>query len=319
MLLPKHNGGPPWNLSAITDRLPKDIVMATWSDSNDFLTEKGFKNTWTVYNGFVGDSRRPNASDNGYGQIFYPLFQSLFNQTDQNRTLDYSYLTTLPAANYAWNKETKGVLPTQDWVLQKMPAFLGSLSFKPDAAAGDTLTPLAIPESAKIPELEQIKKITSAGEIPVKAGAVLATPTSPVEIALPQGTKASAFYILSAVYPNAKTDVAKLQNAYRKDPRSRPYGLIVGKYRINYADGAHAEMNLRLGRSIALFQYTPAPSRYGQEIRAVAPLSENQEQALTQYEMVNPHPEKEVKSFEVEGNFDDAPILVMGITMRSVR
>src|SRR5690606_12201723 len=142
---------------------------------------------------------------------------------------------------------------------------------------------------------------------------------SNVKVSLPTGTKASSFYILSAVYPEDKQAIDKLQDAYLKDRRSRPYGLIVGEYRINYADGTHEEYNIRLGRSISLFQYTPAAMRYGQELRAVIPLVENQEQAMTQYEMINPHPEKSVKSFEVKGNFDYAPILVSGLTVRSVR
>ena len=319
MLSPKHNGGPPWNLSEVAEKLPRDMVMASWSYSNDYFTQLGYKETWTLNNGFKGDSQRPNPADSGYGQIYYPLFQSLFNQTDQKRTLGFSYLTTLTTANYAWNKESKGVLPTNDWVLQKMPAYLGSLSFKPNPMAGKTLTSIAVPHSSTVPEWKQIQAIKTVGEIPVETGAALATPQANLEIPLPAGTKASAFYVLSAVYPGGEGDVNKLQQAYRKDPRSMPYGLIVGKYRINYTDGTHAEYNARLGRSISLFQYTPAQSRFGQELRAVVPLSDTQEQALTQFEMVNPHPEKEVKSFEVDSDFDYAPILLSGLTVRSAR
>jgi len=320
MLLPKHNGGPPWSLSKVTDHLPKDIVMATWSPySNDFFAQKGFKNTWTITNGFKADSLKPSASDSGYGQIFYLLFQSLFDYTAQERGTTFTYLSTLPTANYAWNKDTKGTIPTQDWVLQKMPAFLGSLSFKDNPAAGDKLTPVNIPNSANIDGIDQIQKITSAGDIPVKTGAVLAAPSSTITIALPPNTKASSFYILDAVYPNEKADIANLQTAYLKDPRSRPYGMIVGKYRINYTDGTNSETNIRLGRSIGLYQYTLAPNRFGEEIRAVVPLSDDQVRGLTQYEMINPHPDKEVKSFEVEGNYDYAPILVSALTMRDVK
>jgi hypothetical protein len=319
MLHPKHNGGPPWNLSDIADKLSKDIVMASWSYNNDFFTKLGFAQTWTMNNGFKGDTQRPDPADTGYGQIYYPLFQSLFNQTDQNRTLGFSYLTTLTTANYAWNKETKPVLPTNDWVLQKMPAYLGSLSYKPNPAAGNVLTPVAIPHSATISQWPQIQAIKTVGEIPVSPGAALASSKTNVKIPLPAGTRASSFYILGAVYPGSKEDVNKLQQAYKTDARSMPYGLIVGEYRINYADGTSSEYNARLGRSISLFQYTPAASRYGAELRAVVPLSDNQETALAQFEMVNPHPEKIVTSFEVTGNYDDAPILVSGITVRSVK
>src|SRR5690606_2311836 len=119
----------------------------------------------------------------------------------------------------------------QDVILQKMPAYLGSFSYKANPAAGDTLTPITIPGNETIPEWNHIKNLTSAGEIPLKAGVALTAPESSMKVSLPVGTKASSFYILSAVYPEDKRSIDKLQDAYLKDRRSRPYGLIVGQYR----------------------------------------------------------------------------------------
>ena len=319
MINPKHNGGPPWNLSEVADRLPKDIVMATWSESNDFFAGKGFKETWVLSNGFSGDSKKPSLVDSGYGHNAYLLSQTLFDQTDQKRNLTYCFLNTFPSANYAWNKEEKGVLPGEDWTLQNLPAYIGSFSFKPNPAAGSVLTAYDVPKTAGIAEQNEIQKITAVGEIAVKPGAAFALPKAKVEIVLPSGSMASSFYVLGAVYPADKEAISKLQKAYRAIPSSSPYGLIMGKYRIVYVDGTFAETEIRLGRSMGLFQYTPAQSRYCYEVRAVYPLTAEQEKGLTQFEMINPNPGKEIKSFEVTGNFDYAPVLLCGLTGRSVR
>jgi len=318
MLHPKHGGGPPWNLSEVADRLPKDIIMATWSWDNGFFAEKGFRETWSLYNFFVGDSKKPSLADSGYGHLTYLSLYNLFGAVSQQASL-LGFQTDFPAANYAWNKEEKGVLPLEDWVLQNLPAFIGAFSFKPNPAAGSVLTVYDVPKTAELSDLNDILKVSSVGEISVKPGAVLVRPKEKIEIALPAGTKASSLYVLGAVFPKDEGTIEKLHKACQENKSYRPYGLMVGTYRIIYADGTSAETEIRLGRNMGLFQYTPAQSRFAYEIRAVHPLTADQEKGLTQFEMINPNPEKEIKSFEVTGNFDYAPILLCGLTGRSIR
>ena|GEM_PF-6528596 len=316
----KIAGGEPWNLSAVTDRLPKNIIMSTWSNAGNIgkFAEKGFA-AWTILcRGLsVGWS-----IDNGFGYSTFLWNNDLFNFTEQNRILSLSYLIQFPYANYAWNKLEKGDAPWDEWTLQNLPAYIGSFSFKPNPAAGNTLTAYEIPkdtETVNMSELNEITKISSVGEIPVTPGMVFVGPKAKFEFMLPQGTRQSSFYILGAVFPTNIEAEAQLRKDYRKIKSSAPYGIIMGKYRIVYADGTHAETEIRLGRNMGLFQYTPAQSRYCYEVRAVYPLTDDQEKGLTQFEMINPNPDKEIKAFEVTGNFDYAPILLCGLTGRSVR
>jgi hypothetical protein len=318
MLLPTHNGRAPFNLARVAKKLPKDITMVSWSDSNKYFDELGFKDLWFVGNGFNADSKKPYKNNSGFGQINY-LGYTLFNQTNQWRTLNYSSLTEYQTANYAWNKEEKGVLPTLEWTMQYMPSLMGVYAMEKNPYAGDKLTTYAIPSDEKRIAAYIKNKEATIGGITMIMGAVKALPDKKVKVEFKQGTKISSLYILNNVAPNNNAAVTNLHRLYGKVVSARPYGLVVGKYILNYNDGTKSERKLRLGRSIALLEYTPAQSRYIKQSRAVFPIKDDFSLALNQFEWVNPHPDRIVKSFELTSKYPFAPIILCGITSRSVK
>ena len=317
MLHPKHNGGPPFNLTAVANRLPRDIALATWSEPNGFFAELGFETLWRIDNGFVAHSRKSWPGDTGFGRIQYGS-SDLFNQTDQQRTLHYAFHTAFPAANYGWNGEEKSVEPMEEWTLQWMPSLMGVYSFCANPAAGTALTPLPLGGDNRIVGERELPERADVGGIPMALGVQTAVVDAPVTIDLAPGTHFSSAYVLNNVAPPDLATARSLHELYRKEPSARPYGLIVGVYRLLYEDGSVVEMPLRLGRSIAYLEYTPAQSRYVRECRAVYPLDAEQTLAFNQFEWVNPHPDKAVRQIEVQSRIEAAPILVAAVTLRSV-
>ncbi len=318
MLHPKHNGGPPFNLSAVAEKLPRDIVLATWSESNEYFDQLGFKELWRIDNGFSAHARKSWQGDTGFGRIQYGS-GDLFNQTDQQRTLYYAFHTALQAANYAWNRDEKGTLPMAEWTMQFMPSLMGVYSMQPNPDAGAGLTPLNLPGAAPAVADVSIESIKAVGGIPVRPGAVTIATNAPLSMRFDPGTRISSLYTLNNIAPRDPAAVRALHELYRKKPDARPYGLIVGHYRLTYWDGTAAEMPLRLGRDIALLRHTPAESRYVRNCRAVYPLNTEQTLALNQFEWVNPRPDLDVRLLEIESVYDFAPMLVAGITCRNTK
>lgn len=316
MLLQKHNGEAPFNLYKVAEKLPRDIVMMSWSDSNEPMYKLGFKQCWRVDNGFAADYRKPIPESTGFGTIKYPFIDSMFNHTLDVKWLKFCFHTQLQAANYAWNREVKGVLPRTEWAMQYMPNLMGTYNVQTNPSAGNKISQLVIPRDDKIAASLKLQNKAQIGGISMKIGAVEIIPNKIFKIKLAEITKISSIYVLSNCDVQNKEDLPKLRKQIK---RSLPYGIIVAKYILNYADGTKTETPIRLGRNISLLKFTDPQCRYIKESRAVYPLTKDQRIALNQYELINPKPEKTVASIEIESMNKLAPILLSAITIRNIK
>lgn len=316
MLLEMHNGGAPFNLHKVAEQLPRDIVMMSWSDSNEPLYKLGFKQCWKVENGFSADFRKPFTQDSGFGTITYLFADTMFNHISETKWLNFSFQTQMQTANYAWNREAGGVLPMQEWTYQNMGNLMGTYSIKSAPAAGNKLTPLTIPRNEKIIDEFKIPQPIEVGEIPMTTGVVEILPGKTFKTNFPSDTFISTLYILNNISIKNKTKTDELRKLFQK---YQPYGIIVGNYIINYSDGTKYEKPIRLGRDISLVQFTNPQCRYIKNSRAVYPLTEDQQIALNQFELINPYPDKAVTSFEIISTIESAPILLCAITARNTK
>ncbi|MCF6177251.1 MAG: hypothetical protein L3J71_15955 [Victivallaceae bacterium] len=316
MLLQKHNGEAPFNLYKIAEKLPRDIVMMSWSDSNEPMYKLGFKQCWRIDNGFSADFRKPFPQTTGFGTIKYPFIDSMFNHTPDVKWLKFCFQTQLQCANYAWNREARGVLPMTEWTLQNMPNLMGTYNTQPNPSAGNKLTQIDIFRDEKIAAKLKLKTQAEIGSIPMKIGAVEITPDKVYKIELPTADNISSVYILGNCDVKNKADISQLR---KQAKLGLPYGMIVAKYIFNYADGTKTEMPIRLGRSISLLQFTDPQTRYIKESRAVYPLVTDQQIALNQFELINPYPERPVVSIEIESTNKLAPVLLVAVTIRNTK
>jgi glycosyl hydrolase family 20/cellulose/xylan binding protein with CBM9 domain len=316
MLLQKHNGEAPFDLYKVTEKLPRDIVMLSWSDSNEPMYKLGFKQCWRVDNGFSADFRKPFPQTTGFGTIKYPFIDSMFNHTLDVKWLKFCFQTQLQCANYAWNREARGVLPMTEWTMQNMPNLMGTYNTQPNPSAGNKLTQVDIFRDEKIAANLKLKPQAEIGNIPMKIGAIEITPDKAYKIELSTADNISSVYILSNCDVKNKADISQLRKQVKS---SLPYGIIVAKYVLNYADGTKTEMPVRLGRSISLLKFTDPQTRYIKESRAVYPLATDQLLALNQFELINPYPERPVASIEIESINKLAPVLLCAVTIRNTK
>lgn len=319
MLNPKHGGGSPFNVAKIAKKLPRDIILSTWSYSNKPFMKMGFKETWSTDNGFVANYKKPAKGTVGFGKIHYLLFDSLFNPSNPTRWLMHSFHAELQAANYAWNGDNKPALPMPEWTMRYLPNLMGTYSVTPNPAAGHKLTKIKFKDNTKLTGELELKRKMVVGDIPMTGGAIMATKNQPFKIGFAKNTKLSSVYILDNVMLSDKNDIAELQKQCRKPKSGMPYGLKIGKYILTYTDGTKSKKEILLGRNISFLKYTDPRCRFVKEGRAVYPLRENQSMALLQIEWVNSKPEKEVVSFEIKPTNKKAPIVLAGLTIRNTK
>ncbi len=316
MLLQKHNGDAPFNLYKVAEKLPRDIVMMSWSESNAPMYKLGFKQCWRVDNGFAGDYRKPFPQTSGFGTLKYPFIDTMFNHTLDVKWLRFCFQTQLQAANYAWNREACGVLPMAEWTMQNMSNLMGTYNIHSNPCAGNKLSQLIVSRDEQIASRLKLGAEAVIGGIPMKLGAREISEGAPYKIELPKALNISSVYILSNCSVKDKKDIAKLRKEVK---HSLPYGMVVAEYILNYTDGTKFKTRIRLGRSISLLKYTDPQCRYIKESRAVYPLSKDQSLALNQYELINPHPGKAVASIELLSTNKQAPVLLGAVTIRNTK
>jgi len=316
MLLQKHNGEAPFNLYKVAEKLPHDIVMMSWSDSNEPMYKLGFKQCWRIDNGFAADFRKPFPQASGFGTIKYPFIDSMFNHTLDVKWLKFCFQTQLQVANYAWNREAKGVLPMTEWTMQNMPNLMGTYNVQVNPSAGNKLRELTIPRDEKIAKSLKLKIQDKIANIPMKIGAVEVIKGKSFKINLAKAANISSVYILSNCNVKNKEDLSKLRKQVK---HSLPYGMVIAEYILNYSDNTKASVPIRLGRSISLLTLTDPQCRYIKESRAVYPLVSDQKLAMNQFELINPHPERTVNSIEIKSTNKLAPVLLSAITIRNIK
>lgn len=105
MILPGHNGGPPYRLAETVDRLPKNIIIANWStavmpDSHQWLLDHGFTRI------IKSNSRGANLAEQ---QVLMGNMMGVWYKTPwlTEQTLPKlegnAYGSILEAAEYSWN------------------------------------------------------------------------------------------------------------------------------------------------------------------------------------------------------------------------
>lgn len=312
MLEPKHNGGKPLYLCKVADRLPRDIIISSWSHPPVEFAKKGF-DTWREGNGFTADYRPLKASTKGFGYLGYNNIDTLFNYSDNNRWLFYGWHSAMQAANYAWNKEEKGVLPMPDWTMRYMPNLVGTFSKVSNPKASGRYQVVELKADEKIKEGYSFTGQKDIGNIPMQLAPVMVTPEKNISIAFEKAQNIAGIFVLNNVIRGDSTAVKRLKKLART---SVPYGIIIGWYKLLYSDGTEAQYPVRLGRTISFYSGIDPRSRFVKEARAVYAVAPDYSKGFTQFEFVNPEPEKAVKGINIICQNEDAPILVAALTLQ---
>jgi hypothetical protein len=104
MLLPAHNGGPPFNVSEAVSQIPKDVVICDWSTSVDplslaFFRANGFSRIIKSNSLGCSAADAPLVWGNMWG-VWSKLPWLVETAEGYNR---YNFLHIMQAAQYSWN------------------------------------------------------------------------------------------------------------------------------------------------------------------------------------------------------------------------
>ncbi len=104
MLLPAHNGGPPFDVAAALPRIPRDVVICDWSTAVDplslwYFQSNGFARVIKSNSLGVSAAEAPMAAGNMWG-CWSKLPWLVEHAAGYN---SYSFLPILQASHYSWN------------------------------------------------------------------------------------------------------------------------------------------------------------------------------------------------------------------------
>lgn len=302
MVIPEHNGGPPFNLADTVDRLPKDIILCDWSATLAPLSlwdlqRRGFA-VWKCNSRGVNNAQLPFVAGNMWGiwsRVPW-LTEAAWN------ALGYSYLNQLVAAEYGWNVYpdlmADGV-PMAPEFFGKRPLAQQRLAAPAAPASGATLTSL------------------EPGGKPLKlAGLTLQPWAAPVreEKTFAIGGPVSILYALLAA--ELPPDAKAFLDEFKK--KEHWQGVPIGQIMLRYEDGTEAAQPILYGYHVrAAAPDEPFPQAYGAVATTLLPVGDTQRVAYL-VPVANAAPDKPVAEVcFVPGALAAKPVL-LGLATRGV-
>lgn len=259
MILPGHNGGPPYNLAEAVDRLPKDVIIADWStrvmpDSHQWLLDHGY--TRIIQSNSTGTNLAQQRLVSGNMVGIWGKLPWLTEHVDAVLELN-SYEAIIEGAEYSWNfwpDLFEALPPLSAEFFAQRPLAQWRIGAQPIPGP---ITPIGLPMPAEIEGLPAGP--VRFGHLSFEVNGGLA-PEPGEEIVLPIGRKARALYLLHAA---RLLDVTAMSETFKDQANWR--GTPIAQYVVTYASGATETIPVRYGMEV----------RDPQEGRCVAPVAYN--------------------------------------------
>lgn len=245
MLLPGHNGGPPYQLAATVDRLPKDIIVANWStrtvpDSTAWLREQGFAQIIKSNSGGATLAEQPGIAGNMLG-CWYKV--PWLVEGTEAKMEQYAYGAFLQAAEYSWNHWTGLFNP-----LPKLaPGFFGDrplvqmrMGAAPVAAGMRVAVPL--PGAGEVPGLPSGAVGFGHVRFLVQGGLELEPGR---EVTIPVERSLATAYLLHAA--RLLDRAAMIEATKRKESWQ---GVPIAEYEVRHASGAREMIPVRYSMEV---------------------------------------------------------------------
>lgn len=344
MLIPTHNGGPPFDCSKALDLIPKDIVVCNWSASYspgscEMLAKRGFSvvkaNSQEMT---LADAPYTfgNLASFWYRHPWCPLTQS----GERGEMLHQAF-----AAEYSWHVNREDISP-ETFARRNDVNVLRLQAQPPRGNGGETCVPIPLGQAASRELLDETAgdgkgwadlgpdldlRHFPTGEI-VVGRAPFAVPEpraayladSAATAAIPIGRTAASLLLLHTAVPPEPGDAHKQYLARFLAPNE---GVAVAELRVLYAGGVERTVPLRVGMEVGFWRPT-ASSEY--LVRCPYLLRFPTAQCQTQhpgstdavayaYEWVNPLPRAEIESIELRHTGTEAAYALFAVSARSPR
>lgn len=308
MILPAHNGGPPYNLAETVDRLPKDVLIANWStslapDSHTWLLDRGFEGVIKSNSRGATLAEQQLVMGNMFGCWYKVpwLVEGTLPKLEGN-----AYGSFLEAAEYSWNHWTDlfhVTPPLSEQFFADRPLVQWRIGAAP--VSGE-IAQIGLPSPTEIEGLP-------AGEVrfghlafDVKGGLM---PDAGAEIAIPVGRTAGALYFLHAA---RLSDRDAMVEALKE--KAHWDGVPIAEYVVTYASGETETIPVRYSMELRDPEdgWCRTPIVYNS--LGVTPMSCEAE-GLHLYAMQwrNPRPDDEIASVTVRAIEAPARVVVAGV------
>lgn len=310
MIDPTHNGGAPFHLSKVAEKLPRDIIMCSWSGSPRIFKDMGFE-VLKINNNFTLPPRDLAEYVDGFGTLVYWLEHSTFNYVTNSYSAIYSWHSTMRAADYAWNIGVDSNLSRDEWARRVIPNLMPTLGLDDVPLAGKVIS-LPMPGDTALGSTLGLSGTHKIGGIEMSLSPVVVTRDA-VKVQLPSPTLTASAILLQGVRfpsPEAREEI-------RKDTLHRVFAAVhVGDVVFHYEDGSTAQIDLRLGVNTIETGAAPLNQHVLNNGKDRFEFGDNE--ALLQSEWLNPHPDRKVVAIAMVSARDASPFLWAGLTIREV-
>ncbi|MDY0167271.1 MAG: glycoside hydrolase family 20 zincin-like fold domain-containing protein [Thermoguttaceae bacterium] len=312
MILPGHNGGPPYNLAETVDRMPKNVLIANWSTR---MTPES--HAWLLDRGFAGivksNSRGATLAEQQLlvGNMFGCWYKVpwLVEGTQEKLELN-AYGSFLAAAEYSWNHWTDPfdpMPPIHAEFFAKRPLVQWRMGSQP--VAGGEMLQLSLPASTAIEGLP-IGPV-SFGHLRFEvAGGLMPEPGAEADV--PVARRAKALYLLhGARLLDREAMVESLKAKQHWD------GVPIAEYVVSYASGATETIPVRYSMELRDPQegWCEAPIVYNS--LGVTPMTcESEGFHLYAMQWRNPRPADPIASIALRQTGREARVVLAGVVVQ---
>jgi len=283
MILPGHNGGPPYNLAETVDHLPKETIICNWStrlapDSHQWFLDRGFERI------IKSNSRGANLAEQRVllGNMMGVWYKVPWLTEHTAPELEgYAYGSILEAAEYSWNH-----WPDMFTVMPPLSAeFFAQRPLVQWRIGADPITGVGRRENIQLPAQ------TAEGMF------------------VPVGRTARALYFEHGA---ELLDREAMVEAF-KDPASWA-GVPIGEYVVEYASGATETIPVRYGMEVRDPQEGWCISPIAYSSMSVEPMTCDAEGThVYTMQWINPRPEDPIVSVRLWQFGAPAEVLVAGL------
>ncbi len=344
MLLPEHNGGPPYNTAQALETIPRDVILCNWSTGSVPLSSKRFQNLGfrVIQSNSAGINRERALAV--MGNMMGCWYKAPWLVTNTSEVLEFSYLPVLQSAERAWNPDTD--LLYDAWALSG--EFLAN-----DAAPALTLVARSPAPSAVGPaqpvSLAGVANLSTTAAQPASPQAWFGLGPGESLVGLPQGPVTVGglpFTLLPSASRNAvvfgappvsipmqgkKGALAFLYGCHLPEELKGKFldrfkqkeairGVLVGTLRVWYADRTTESIELRYGLNVLAWKLGDKllPYCYGAAGTLAARTAALQardpgghDAFLFACDWGNPHPAKEIVKIDlVSAGTEATPLLL---------
>lgn len=317
MLTVHHNGGAPFNLYRVLDRLPRDIVMCNWSSS------LGPQHTWelrakgygTVYEGNSNGLNRERATACA-GNLQGMWDKVPWNIEQVGGPKGYAWPLLLESAEYSWRlapelDSPKPGLSTA--LLDALPAARAALALAPEPAGSAQVMPLDAKGTEPVAGwFKEPPAPVAWRDVKVPVWSQACGDGAMIEV----GQKVAALYLLEA--SDLSGDALKTFRDVFKD-KANHAGCPIATLTCHYADGTTAETTVRFGWDVCSRVAENVPYAYGVLATPTFAGADGGRVALYLRQWVNPQPEKMVQSLSLKALVAEAQPLLLGAAIRLVK